>query len=248
MVSFSVKKPKAFPFRRGFWFFSKLLYLVYSLQIIYFLTETTLNCMRISNFIIFWGLFLGFSNSAYAQNQKSSHNLSAGIGSTSTEAWQDATEDEVNELVKILTLGYHTAGIINRNYSPTWHLTYSRALSGRFLIGIGGAYEKASGDYQQNAQIVGSFRRQSYSVAAEGKYLYLNNNTVSCYGSLALGYTINRQHENKPKEWASINQARNHFNLQISPIGIRIGTNLGGFVELGYGYKGILNAGMNYRF
>ena len=37
-------------------------------------------------------------------------------------------------------------------------------------------------------------------------------------------------------------------NFQINPIGISVGDNVAGYFEFGYGYKGILNAGMAYRF
>ena len=35
---------------------------------------------------------------------------------------------------------------------------------------------------------------------------------------------------------------------QVTPFGMRIGRKLGGFLELGYGYKGIFNFGCSYRF
>lgn len=34
----------------------------------------------------------------------------------------------------------------------------------------------------------------------------------------------------------------------IAPVGIRFGKDFGGFMEMGYGYKGMLNAGLSLRF
>ncbi|MDZ7738042.1 MAG: hypothetical protein U5K32_03030 [Bacteroidales bacterium] len=37
-----------------------------------------------------------------------------------------------------------------------------------------------------------------------------------------------------------------HF--QVSPLGFRLGKQIGAFAEIGFGYKGILNAGISAYF
>jgi hypothetical protein len=37
-------------------------------------------------------------------------------------------------------------------------------------------------------------------------------------------------------------------NFQITAVGVRLGKSLGGFMELGFGYKGLLNFGLSYQF
>ena len=41
---------------------------------------------------------------------------------------------------------------------------------------------------------------------------------------------------------------RTHFNAYCSPVGIKFGKKLGGYIEIGIGYKGMINGGISYRF
>jgi len=43
-------------------------------------------------------------------------------------------------------------------------------------------------------------------------------------------------------------QSSTKFNLQISPVCLRFGRNIGGYIELGMGYKGLVNGGLFYAF
>ena len=189
-----------------------------------------------------------FSNLAFAQQQKGNSNLAAGLGFASTEMFYDFGDDMVRVLAVVGTLGYYNASIINRSYSPTFHLNYYKAKSNELSIGLGAAYEKATGDYQQNNQIVGNFVRHSYTLAAEGKYLYLNRRIISLYGVLGFGFTLNKQETQKPADWTDFFVKKQHLNWHINPIGIQVGKKVAGFAEYGFGYKGTLNAGINYRF
>jgi len=38
------------------------------------------------------------------------------------------------------------------------------------------------------------------------------------------------------------------WGAHISPFGIRIGRQFAGYLEVGYGYKGIVNGGLAFRF
>lgn len=185
---------------------------------------------------------------AHAQVEKGSYSVSVGLGVITSEQYNDAVEDLGHLVVTAGTLGTINASIVNRTYSPAFYLSGGRMLSNRIYVGLAGAFEKATGDYQQDNQIVGNFRRKTFSVAAEGRINYLNKAVVTLYGTGALGFTFNSQVSNRPAEWTEFVPVKNHFTGYVSPIGARFGKDLGGYLELGYGYKGVLNAGINYRF
>jgi len=194
----------------------------------------------ICGFIFLFGL----SYSLCAQNQKGSQSISAGIGIVSPEMINDMTEDMIRGVAGVF--GYDLI-IVNRTYTPTFSLAYQRAFANRCILSGVGTYEKAAGDYQINNEIKGNFRRQTFTIATEGKILYLNDKGVSLYGTIGVGYSFNYHHINKPKEWVNITPRKNHLNGFFSPIGVCFGEKFGGFFEAGYGYKGILNTGISYR-
>jgi hypothetical protein len=69
---------------------------------------------------------------------------------------------------------------------------------------------------------------------------------VRLYGSLSYGVSIlgdnhtgiGEVDESGPKFYA----------FQITPFAVRVGRQVAGFVELGFGYKGIVNGGLSFRF
>ncbi|MCK4288204.1 MAG: hypothetical protein KAW86_03280, partial [Bacteroidales bacterium] len=61
------------------------------------------------------------------------------------------------------------------------------------------------------------------------------------------GYTF-RKDTYKPDIGQEQTNNINHFNFQITAVGVRLGKSLGGFMELGFGYKGLLNFGLSYQF
>ncbi len=43
-------------------------------------------------------------------------------------------------------------------------------------------------------------------------------------------------------------ESTQYFTGQLTAVGFRVGKTLAGFAELGFGYKGIVNAGLSYQF
>ncbi|MDD4847531.1 MAG: hypothetical protein PHR53_02015 [Bacteroidales bacterium] len=82
-----------------------------------------------------------------------------------------------------------------------------------------------------------------HSAMVKMKFYYIANPKFSFYGDLGLGVTL------------SVNQFTNTKatpqlfpNFGVYPIGVKFGKKAGGFVELGYGYKGFMNFGGFVKF
>ncbi len=106
--------------------------------------------------------------------------------------------------------------------------------------------------------VSGSFTRNRYTIAPEITFTYFNSpkGSVRLYGLASVGYTRQNQAitmeytgSGSPAEIAAVpNPLVNRFSMHLSPLGVRFGRALGGFVEMGMGYKGLFNYGLNYRF
>lgn len=86
-----------------------------------------------------------------------------------------------------------------------------------------------------------------YGIAGETSYIYHNREKVKLYALVGAGVSFG-------KETDIIFLPENHFvtdhtffEYQISPIGIRYGKRWGGFAEAGFGYRGIISAGLFYN-
>ena len=102
---------------------------------------------------------------------------------------------------------------------------------------------------------MGDLRYNFFTLAVELNAIYVNTTNFKLYGNFGLGYTLgfigyttldtmNDTYvgsEKRTKRW-------NHFNFQISPLSFRFGNNIGGFLEMGWGYKGIFCGGMFVNF
>ena len=78
------------------------------------------------------------------------------------------------------------------------------------------------------------------TLAAELTFKYVCHPTWELYALFGLGVTVAIMPE--------VSFPTSTFlNAHFSPIGLRVGKSVGGFIEFGYGYKGVLNAGISVR-
>jgi hypothetical protein len=122
--------------------------------------------------------------------------------------------------------------------SGSFALTYRYYVSRQVTIGLGLGYEDISS--------WGSF----FTIAPEVTVAYLDTRNdqvrVRLYGSVSAGVSVltdnvvglGEADESGLKPWA----------FQATPIGMRIGRQFAGFIELGLGYKGLIHGGIEVRF
>lgn len=129
-------------------------------------------------------------------------------------------------------------------------LTYRRvSKSEMFFWGIGAAYNTTKGEIYFLGNHEGELKRSFITIAFEGHYRYQNLKKVQLYSGIGFGYSLGSETLTPPAETGNpaISGNINRIAYQINAIGIRIGNNIGGFLELGYGYKGIVNVGFSVQ-
>jgi hypothetical protein len=94
-----------------------------------------------------------------------------------------------------------------------------------------------------------TFNGNVTTVAAELKGIYpgLDNPYFQMYGLIGLGASFYHERTNPTMAIDGTTLHPVFFNSQWTPFGFRFGADLGGFVELGIGYKGLASAGLSYR-
>ena len=187
-----------------------------------------------------------FAASMNAQSRKSEIDLGVGVGSSN---------QIVGIMSDVIVSGLTGLKMENSSYIGAWHLGYKYSLSDRFAIGPVLALDRGTSDI--GGEIIvggdgimrpsGKFTSNYYTLAVEGDYKYVNSDKFKLYSLVGVGATMLNQTYN-PDAGDNKSQSKTFFNGQITPIGIKFGSSVGVFAELGFGYKGIVCAGIFYRF
>ncbi|GHT07075.1 hypothetical protein FACS189440_01180 [Bacteroidia bacterium] len=190
--------------------------------------------------ILFVVISLAISSVAAQNNgeQAGKHELSAGVGVFSFNQALSALGDLLGTAA---TAGYVTTAGDYNWFTP--FISYQYAFSKRFSLGGTFAFDYNTLKVSNHDTPVGNYKRYYSTFSLEGVLNYMNNGNSRLYGLLGGGVTVTSIPDNKEK----INNLV-YPNFQISPIGYKFGDKIGGFVELGYGYKGFINAGVFTRF
>ncbi len=193
---------------------------------------------------IFLALFLLSFSVLRAQEKERRHEVIAGYGIVTSDEVMGVTS---SILTTILTLA--NANRQNMHWTGTYHLKYTYRAGKMFPVGVSAGYERMSSDLVDKDQtLVGKEEGEYITIAAEGAIRYVNKRIFQMYSGLAAGYTFASSKIVEQDGEESNSDHFNHFNFQVNVVGIRIGTVVGGFLELGFGYKGIVNFGLSCQF
>ena len=146
----------------------------------------------------------------------------------------------------------------NENYETpeSWgsiHAGYSRKMNKVISLGCEIGYEDFH--YPGIESVHYNGRDTSWAGSAEDRLItgiatlgicYLNKPLVRIYSTVGIGITID--------DYGVLTPLRRSTGIlkkpagQITLFGLRVGRALGGYIELGYGSLGIVNAGLSYKF
>lgn len=177
---------------------------------------------------------------------QSKHEVSLGLGFGTTNEVDDAASETLTDFFNALFLT--DAYSENVKYSPAWHVGYKTFLTKQQKLAVGGTftYQTAKGDFSYGGEKAGDLQRNFYTIAAEADYRYIKKEKFHLYSGLGLGYTFSNE-TLMPITGSEKKTSSGNFDFQIIGIGARYGSNVGGFMELGFGYKGIICAGFFFR-
>ena len=120
----------------------------------------------------------------------------------------------------------------------------------RLAVGGSLSYSKWDSDVlnRKSHEKVGECNRNFFSVMPSVKYYWVNKNHFGLYSKAAAGVGILT---NKSKDFETMKDKKEtsaYFMFQASLIGAEFGGKVRGFVELGVGDQGFLQAGIKYKF
>lgn len=128
-------------------------------------------------------------------------------------------------------------------------LTYKKLNRAETILwGVAIGYEVNKSKIYYVGQYAGELNRKFFTAAAEMQYRYVNRGIIQVYSGLGLGLTYGYETLSAtvihPEE-SNGTIIRPAYQLNVA--GIRIGNKFAGFIEFGYGYKGIVNFGLSIQ-
>lgn len=99
--------------------------------------------------------------------------------------------------------------------------------------------------------IKSTYTQRIVTIALEIYYVYGFRKYFEAYTFLGAGpafaeITTDINAKGSAKAYTT-QQSTNSIKMQYTPIGVRVGGRIGGFAELGFGYKGLINLGITYK-
>jgi outer membrane protein W len=189
--------------------------------------------------IIIISLLLVLSATIFAQDKKHEIVLGYGVGTHYAI---------VEEMAGVLGI-FITLGTFNAEYESGTGailLGYRYSAGEKFSIGIDGSYTKIKEILKIQSKPVGSFYKQFYTIAPYVAYNYIKKEKFSMYSGIGLGYTFVKDEYTMDDGGNETNNS-GEFAFHLSAFGVRFGKNIGGYVEVGYGYKGLVNLGVSFK-
>lgn len=177
------------------------------------------------------------SITSYCQDEgKSEIGISAGIL---------PTEDIVNEtLIRFVDLFFPNRRHVSVDNVSVFG-SYKYFVSEKIAVGATVGYNSRAKPFNYE-----NWNRRNDGVkvltfAGEGSFYYLKRRDFGLYALAGMGYFVVTS-----ANYNNNNSDYNNFGLtlQLTPLGVRFGRKVGGFAEIGYGYKGLVNMGVNAKF
>ena len=187
-------------------------------------------------------LMTAMNVNAQCENLKNELSLSYGIGSTSHIG--DGLGEGLGSIFSDTEFDDGTIfGPVSLEFSR--HLNNPRLAIGGFI-----SYSKWDSDILKkrgNHEKVGERKRNYLTVMPSVKWYLVNKNSFGLYTKGAVGATFyNSTQDDLAGETEKDNST--HFMYQLSFIGLEVGKQVRGFVEVGIGEQGFLQTGIKYKF
>jgi hypothetical protein len=189
--------------------------------------------------VVFTLAALVLTSASFGQTRR--HDLSLSYGVLSIDQMADVLGDV---LTIVITLG--TFGKNEVKYTGVPFLTYHHSRNDRFGFGFAVGGYQSSGDLRIGDSTVGTFEERNYVGAVELDYRWVMRPGFQLYSGAGFGVRLRRGTYTEGEETDTLNKALPTFH--VNALGLRFGRNIAFFAEIGAGYKGVLNAGINAQF
>lgn len=131
-----------------------------------------------------------------------------------------------------------------KDHSGTFFVGYRYQIKERMELGGVLAYEHASSTTSQDGQSY-DLNQHNYAIMADFRYNYTKSEKLKLFSEVSAGVSIL---QNKVSGAMEDTDSNVDLGFHIDAFGISYGRTIAPFLAIGYGYKGLVNLGVQARF
>lgn len=193
--------------------------------------------MKNNSIIIFIVIFfISIGNITAQEFKKNELNIGLGVWNTNNTIY--AYKDAFSKSFQVNGREFK-----NRTSSPVIHAGYKRWVGKNIGIGLTFAAGTGTSQLHENNVSIGNINRSYMSIDGELIINYIDKDFFKVYVLLGSGILLTNQ-KYAPSGGSNVSSSHSNFDFQITPIGVKLGRNIGFFGELGFGYKGVISGGL----
>ena len=179
----------------------------------------------------------------YINTYSQEHQVSAGMGLGTTVQMLDVLTEIGGAFSSIFFKGSYLDKTDNIG---EFRISYAYTPKDRWSYGATLSYNQSKFDALIKGEKIGEQVNDYYTLAAETSFAYFKKERMSFYALLGAGATLGNVKQTRFSTGKESQSNGTIFNFQITPVGFRYGKQWGGFAEMGFGYRGLLNFGAFY--
>ncbi|MFH6989445.1 outer membrane beta-barrel protein [Flavobacterium collinsii] len=192
--------------------------------------------------IIVSAVFLTFSTMAVKAQETGKHEVNLTYSDGIPMAFVDGFSDALASAILGQKLNSKTTSAGN------FGLGYRNQITERIRIGGDIAFQQEKTEQSdKNNKLIRKRTNNYLMVMPTMSFSYIKTDWLDFYGSAAAGVILDKYTSTEPNK-AAVKDNTIDFAFQVNPAGIRVGKKFGVFTEVGFGYRGIVSAGLNYKF
>ena len=123
-------------------------------------------------------------------------------------------------------------------------VSYKYYISERIAIGGATGYNAFANESNFRYTDYTQMDVKTITTAGEVTWFYVRKPGIKVYATAGVGFYVMKASFDA-QNTSTVTQG---MTAQLTPVGVRFGKKVAVFTELGYGYKGVLNTGLSFRF
>lgn len=182
-----------------------------------------------------------FSRQGISQ-EKGTNEVYAGVGLLTTNML-------LNLGSEILVTGFSAGHVTYPNSKgiPTIGIGYKIAPADRWMVSFDTYYEASKSEVFFDDVPNGNVRYSYLTLGLGTDYHYVSGSWFQMYSGLGIAYSFeNARYDGSNNDIQDTKHS--YINFHLNALGFRFGKAFAVFAEVGFGYKGLLHAGLSYQF
>lgn len=171
--------------------------------------------------------------------QKAGNEISIGVGGATFPDIAETAED-VGSIIGTIGLLRHTS----KRTTPAVFASYGRFVDEHLKLGVSAGYQKFKNEYFIADAPWFSTEVSYFNFMFRGDYVYFDREWVDLYSGAGLGMAVVTEEKVEQKD----TDTEYWFSFHVNALGARFGKRVAGFAELGFGFNGIVSAGLTAAF